>query len=160
MPTWGQAPEAVLRPAPYLRGMGPNHEMLYAVAHALEHERREDSAKSPRLQGAAAPRRQPGLEAASEVTIRRAALDDERALFDLAVLSNERPLAGEILVVEVDGEVRAACSVGDGRTVSDPFRPSLAACSLLELRRAHILDARTGLPVGARRRFRFLRRFA
>lgn len=132
--------------------------MLYAVAHSLGHERREDAAKAQRLDSAAASKRRPGLEAASEVTIRRAVLDDERALFDLAVLSDERPLAGEILVVEVDGGIRAACSVGDGRLVSDPFRPSTAACSLLELRRKHILDARAGLTVPARRRFAFLRR--
>jgi hypothetical protein len=130
--------------------------MLYAVAHSLEHAQREDAAKRRRLD-AVSPKRQPGLEAASEVTIRRAALDDERALFDLAVLSDERPLAGEILVVEVDGGIRAACSVGDGRIVSDPFRPSTAACDLLELRRKHLLDARAGLPVGTRRRFAFLR---
>jgi hypothetical protein len=125
--------------------------MLYAVAHSLGHERREDAAKARRLGEASASRRRPGLEAASEVTIRRAVVDDERALFDLAVLSDERPLAGEILLVEVDGGIRAACSVGDGRQVSDPFRPSTAACDLLELRRKHILDARAGTPARARR---------
>jgi hypothetical protein len=134
--------------------MGPNHEMLYAVAHALGHEHREHAARA--CSTSSEPH--PGLEAATEVTIRRATIDDEPALFDLAVLSNARPLAGAILVVEVDGKVRAACSVGDGRTVCDPFRPSLAVCSLLELRRAHILDAQASLPVGARRRLGFLRR--
>lgn len=150
-------PEAAGSPFPYLRGMGPNHEMLYGVAHSLGHERREDATKTRRVTGAAAPKSRLGIEAASEVTIRRAELDDERALFDLAVLSDERPLAGEILVVEVDGGIRAACSVGDGRVVSDPFLPSTAACSLLELRRNHILAARAGLSLPARRRFAFLR---
>jgi hypothetical protein len=131
--------------------------MLYAVARGVGHEQREDAAKAQRLRAMRTSRSQPGLEAASEVIIRRAAVDDDRALLDLAVLSDERPLAGEILVLEVDGGIRAACSVADGRCVSDPFRPTAAACDLLELRRKHILDARAGGSISRRRRFAFLR---
>ena len=73
-----------------------------------------------------------------DVTIRRARPADAKALIRLAILSDSRPIEGEILVVEVAGELWAACSLDDGRVIDDPFRPTLGVRSLLDLRRGHL----------------------
>jgi len=73
-----------------------------------------------------------------DVTIRRAGLADEAELTALAALDDAPPLAGETLLAEVDGGVWAALSLGDGRVVSDPFRPAAEARALLALRAAHL----------------------
>jgi len=98
----------------------------------------------------------PWLDAGADVTIRRAGAGDEPALRRLAALAEAAPLRGEVLVAEVDGELWAALALADGRTVADPFRPTLALRELLELRRRRLVDAG-----GVRGRLRFLRhRFA
>ena len=73
-----------------------------------------------------------------DVTIRRARPADTKAVVRLAILSDARPIEGEILVVEVAGELWAACSLDDGRVIDDPFRPTLGVRSLLDLRREHL----------------------
>jgi hypothetical protein len=57
----------------------------------------------------------------------------------LAALS-ERPLHdGDWIIADVDGVPVAAVSVEDGATLYDPFRPSMQAVSLLQLRRKQVL---------------------
>lgn len=72
-----------------------------------------------------------GLDA---VTIRRAHAADRLALARLAALDGCAPLAGDLLLAEIEGELWAALSLDDGRVVSDPFRPAAAARALLLLR--------------------------
>lgn len=97
------------------------------------------------------------LDAEHEITMRRAAPWDARALANLATLDHTRPLEGELLVAEVEGELWAACSLEDGRTIADPFRATRAARALLELRREQIEAAKRCGIGGARRRLRRLR---
>ena len=69
------------------------------------------------------------------MTIRRGAPADEAGLARLAALDEARPLDGEVLVAEVGGELWAAVELAGGRTIADPFRPTLAVRELLALRR-------------------------
>jgi hypothetical protein len=80
-------------------------------------------------------RRRPWLDRGEDVTIRRGGPADEAALVRLAALDEARPLTGEVLVAEVDGELWAALELAEGRTIADPFRPTLAVRELLALRR-------------------------
>lgn len=79
-----------------------------------------------------------GLDA---VTIRRAHAADRLALVRLAELDSCEPLAGDLLLAEVEGEPWAALSLADGRIVSNPFRPAAAARALLQLRADHLAPA-------------------
>jgi hypothetical protein len=48
---------------------------------------------------------------------------------------DSRPLpAGDLLIAEVDGEVRAALSLTTGGAVADPFRPTADLVALLRTR--------------------------
>jgi hypothetical protein len=87
-----------------------------------------------------------------DVTIRRGAPADEAALARLAALDEARPLAGDVLVAEVGGELWAAVELAGGRTIADPFRPTFAVRELLTLRRGSF---RAG--VRRHRRLRLLR---
>ena len=64
------------------------------------------------------------------VTIRRSHASDRAALRRLA--------EGELLVAEVDGELRAALPLAGGGAIADPFRPTAPLVSLLGLRAAQI----------------------
>src|SRR3954453_9333617 len=96
--------------------------------------------------------RRPWLDGGEDVTIRRAGPADAAALARLAALDEARPLAGEVLVAEVDGTLWAAVELAGGRAIADPFRPTLAVRELLALRRGGFLVA-----VGRRGRLRLLR---
>lgn len=78
------------------------------------------------------------------VTIRRGRPGDGPALARLAALDDAAPLAGDLLLAEVEGEPWAALSLDDGRVVSDPFRPAAAARALLVLRADHLAAAAGG----------------
>ena len=80
-------------------------------------------------------------EGGKAVTIRRARPEDAWALAALAAIEDAPPLGGEALVAEVEGELWAARSLADGRTLGDPFRPTVEARALLDLRAAHIARA-------------------
>ena len=84
----------------------------------------------------------------SSLVLRPATSADAADLERLAALDSARPLAGEVMLAHVDGEVRAAVSLESGRSVADPFYPSL---ELLPLLRA---------AVGERPRRRMWRRTA
>jgi hypothetical protein len=68
----------------------------------------------------------------SRVVLRPAEPEDREALDKLADLDNAVPLREPVLLLEEDGRLRAARSLRDGKTVSDPFvatehlRPLLA----------------------------------
>jgi hypothetical protein len=72
------------------------------------------------------------------VTVRRATPGDAAAVAALAELDGREPLRGDVLVAEADGELRAALSLVDGRTIADPFRPTAVARELLRLRAARL----------------------
>jgi hypothetical protein len=81
---------------------------------------------------------------------------DEMALGRLAALDGARPLAGEVLVAEVGGELWAAVSLADGRVIADPFRATRVARELLALRARHLRAASVPAPQRARRLARTL----
>jgi len=72
------------------------------------------------------------------VTIRRSHVSDRAALQRLAQLDSRRLAEGELLVAEVDGELRAALPLAGGGAIADPFRPTAPLVSLLGLRAAQI----------------------
>jgi len=69
----------------------------------------------------------------SRVVLRPAGPEDRKALAALAALDNATPPRDPVLLLEEDGHLRAARSLRDGATISDPFaatehlRPLLAA---------------------------------
>jgi hypothetical protein len=68
------------------------------------------------------------------VAIRLAVPADEQALRRLAALDSSQMLRGPVVVADVSGELRAARSLADGRTIGDPFRWTAELLALLELR--------------------------
>jgi hypothetical protein len=67
------------------------------------------------------------------ITIRRAH-PEEPGVLRIAALDSTRVPAAPLLVAEVDGQVRAALSLEDGKAIADPFHPT---SDLLDLLRAH-----------------------
>jgi hypothetical protein len=84
----------------------------------------------------------------SSLTVRQA-LPGERGVEVLAELDSVKPLAGRVLVAEVEGMPIAAISVDDGHTAADPFVPSADAVAVLRMRAAQL---QPGVTAGARRR--------
>jgi hypothetical protein len=72
------------------------------------------------------------------VTIRPAFPDDARALARLAALDSAEVPAGDLVLAEVDGELRAAVGQ-DGTAIADPFRPTAELTALLRIRAATIM---------------------
>lgn len=68
------------------------------------------------------------------ISIRLAAPADGEDVRRLALLDSAEPGAGETLVAEVDGRIRAALPLDRGRVIADPFEPTAELASLLELR--------------------------
>jgi hypothetical protein len=87
------------------------------------------------------------------ITIRMASAADGAALERLAGLDSARPPTGDVLLAEVDGELRAALGP-DGVAVADPFHRTGDLVTLLR-RRAGAAGER---PRRARRRLGVLRR--
>ena len=67
----------------------------------------------------------------SSLVLRPATAADAADLERLAALDSARPLTGEVVFASVDGAPRAALSLETGRTVADPFYPSLELLPLL-----------------------------
>jgi hypothetical protein len=65
----------------------------------------------------------PGKETdmSKAITIRRSTHADAAQVAELAELDGRRAPAGAALLAYVDGELRAAVGIGDGRAVADPF---------------------------------------
>jgi hypothetical protein len=78
--------------------------------------------------------------------IRDAGPADAAALSRLAeVDSQRRPLAGPILIGEIDGTPAAAVALDDGRVIADPFRSTGHLAAHLRVR-AHAASAYRGSP--------------
>jgi hypothetical protein len=67
------------------------------------------------------------------VLIRAARGSDGPALERLAQLDSHRPLSGDVLVGERDGELVAAYAPASHAVIADPFRPTAEVVALLEL---------------------------
>jgi hypothetical protein len=72
---------------------------------------------------------------APEITIRQATTADAFALRRLAALDDRAALHGEVLIAEQAGEIRAALSLGDDRTVANPFAPTAKLVDMLRVHR-------------------------
>lgn len=75
---------------------------------------------------------------AADVRLRPARADDVKDLVRLAALESVPPLPGPVIVAEVEGEVVAAHCLMTGRSLADPFVPSV---HLIELLRQHAVRA-------------------
>ncbi len=77
----------------------------------------------------------------SAITIRLARVGDGPALRRLAALDSAEVPAGELLLAEVEGVLRAALSLSEGTSIADPFAPTADVVALLAARaqaaRAH-----------------------
>ena len=76
------------------------------------------------------------------ITIRRAH-PEESGVLRIAALDSARVPVAPLLVAEVDGQVRAAMSLDDGKTIADPF---YSTHDLLLLLRAHAAATRRTAP--------------
>jgi hypothetical protein len=85
------------------------------------------------------------MYAANAYVIRIAADADAEALSRLAALDNSAPLEGEVLVGELHGDPVAALSLTDGRSISDPFRPTEHLLASMRVR-ARGLEAVAHMP--------------
>ena len=90
--------------------------------------------------------------ARKDVTVRPAAPRDRPALASLAQLDGHTPLAGNALVAEVEGRVRAALSLDDGSAIADPFLPSRPLVELLRFRAGQLARAERAADRPVRRR--------
>jgi hypothetical protein len=84
---------------------------------------------------------QPPHEALTGVLIRRTSIGDAIALERLAQRDSSMRPPGDLLVAEVEGELRAAIALGSGDAISDPFHHTQAVVRLLELRRRQLARA-------------------
>jgi hypothetical protein len=75
----------------------------------------------------------------SKVVLRMAGPEDREALAALAALDDTSPPRDPVLLLEEDGRLRAARSLHDGTTVSDPFAATEHLRPLLD---AHAKPAR------------------
>ena len=94
---------------------------------------------------------------ANTYVLRLATPSDDSALERIAGLDGQRPLAGSVLLGEIDGKPAAAVSMDDGRVVADPFQLTDPLVRVLTLRRRALLAyAETpSLPARVRARVRF-----
>ena len=72
----------------------------------------------------------------SPITIRPSNDADERQLRELAELDSARPIAGPVLIAEVDERPVAAISLDGRREIADPFVPTRELVELLQAARA------------------------
>jgi hypothetical protein len=75
-------------------------------------------------------------QALHNINIRHASGADQAGLARLAELDSARPLTGDVLLVEVGGELRAAVELGGGAVIADPFRSTADLVELLRVRAA------------------------
>ena len=72
------------------------------------------------------------------VTIRQATTTDELSLRRLAALDDSAPLRGSVLLAEEGGEIRAALSIENGRSVANPFAPTADLVEMLRMQVRHV----------------------
>ena len=75
------------------------------------------------------------------ITITHSTDEDEPNVRRLALLDDRRPPSGPALLAYVDGELRAAVGLSDGRAVADPFRPTAEIVDLLRFQARHEVAA-------------------
>ena len=85
------------------------------------------------------------MYAANSYVIRLATDADTAALGHLAGLDGNAPLEGEVLIGELHGDPVAALSLSDGRSISDPFRPTAHLLATMRVR-ARGLEAVAHMP--------------
>ena len=73
------------------------------------------------------------------ITIRPAYADDAQALARLAALDSSVVPDGQLVVAEVDGDLRVALSLDGSAVIADPFQRTV---ELIELLRAHLRRSR------------------
>ena len=76
--------------------------------------------------------------------LRAASPDDSVAIMTIAQLDSARVPDTDALVGEVDGEIVAVITMGDGLVVADPFRHTEAVVNLLRSRRAQLIADTAG----------------
>lgn len=67
------------------------------------------------------------------ITITHSSEADNQKLWRLAALDDRRAPAGPALLAYVDGELRAAVGLVDGRAVADPFHPTAELVEILRI---------------------------
>jgi hypothetical protein len=67
----------------------------------------------------------------SAIALHAATPTDQQELERLAALDSAEPLHGDVVLGRVNGELRAALSVDDGRVVADPFCHTAQLVALL-----------------------------
>jgi hypothetical protein len=72
----------------------------------------------------------------SPITIRKSSDADGRRLRELAELDSAAPIAGPVLIAEVDERPVAAISLDGRREIADPFVPTREVVELLRAARA------------------------
>jgi hypothetical protein len=72
----------------------------------------------------------------SPITIRKSSDADQRQLRELAELDSAAPIAGPVLIAEVDERPVAAISLDGRREIADPFVPTRELVELLRAARA------------------------
>ncbi len=92
----------------------------------------------------------------TELTLRTCGEADAAGLRRLAERDSASVPPGILLAADAGGELIAAISLGSGRVIADPFRPTADAVELLRRRRAQIGSAGSGrrLPVPRAARLR------
>ena len=68
------------------------------------------------------------------ITIRHSTAADADALRQLAELDGRRAFDGDAIMAYVDGQLRAAIGIPDGRSIADPFHLTDDLVGLLRLR--------------------------
>ena len=86
------------------------------------------------------------------VTVRLAGPADRSAVERLAVLDSASVPAGDVLLAEVNDELRAALPVTGGEAIADPFRPTADLVALLRERAHQIGEPAHGRHFGLRLR--------
>jgi hypothetical protein len=76
------------------------------------------------------------------ILIRLATDADGPAIARLAALDSSPVPAGELLVAEVDGQLRAALRISDRAFIADPFRHTAGLVALLDERAEHLAGPR------------------
>ena len=74
---------------------------------------------------------------APEIKIRQATSADAFALRRLAALDDARALRGEVLLAEQAGEIRAALSLDEDRSIANPFAPTADLVEILRMHRRY-----------------------
>jgi hypothetical protein len=138
---WVAGPDVEPAPLAYRGGMVlyPSHRIELAKAHG-DAMRRAADGRTRASAGAGSP---PDVA----IVIRPGRPEDERALERLAGLDSASVPTAPLLVAEVDGALRAALSLHDGRVIADPFHRTAPFVALL-VARSRQLD---GEPARRRR---------